>query len=94
MKLVRHNRKIIATVLVLTLFSVIMLQLAGCGGSSAKTTAAEPPPLKQLWETKRLRPQKQLRQPRLKQPQPRQRLMFPCPILTGPYQSLRHPDGI
>jgi hypothetical protein len=40
MKLVQHNRKIIAAVLALTLFSVTMLQLAGCGGKSAKTTAA------------------------------------------------------
>ncbi len=40
MKFVRYNRKIIAAILVLTLFSVTMLQLAGCGGSSAKTTTA------------------------------------------------------
>jgi uncharacterized membrane protein len=38
MKLVQHHRKIIAVAMALTLFSIIMLQLAGCGGSSAKTT--------------------------------------------------------
>ena len=39
MKFVLNHRKIIAAAMALTLFSVIMLQLAGCGGS-AKTTAA------------------------------------------------------
>jgi hypothetical protein len=40
MKFEQHNRKIIAVAMALMLFSIIILQLVGCGGKSAKTTAA------------------------------------------------------
>ena len=40
MKLVENKRKIISAVLALTSLSVMVLQLASCGGSSSKTTSA------------------------------------------------------
>ena len=36
----KYEKKLMPLIFALTLFSVIMLQLAGCGGSSAKTTTA------------------------------------------------------
>jgi hypothetical protein len=40
MKFLQHEKKIIAIVLAMIVFSAMMLQLAGCGSKSAKTTAA------------------------------------------------------
>jgi hypothetical protein len=40
MKFLQHKKKLIATAMALMLFSIVILQLTGCGSKSAKTTAA------------------------------------------------------
>jgi uncharacterized protein YceK len=40
MKFLQHKKKLIATAMALMLFSIVILQLTGCGSKSVKTTAA------------------------------------------------------